>query len=265
MGRLTADLVRGAAQGLNCLGDWELDLRAQRLVTLDHLDAVAPRLDALDVSRNFLPHLPALPPAPRLRHLHVGRNRVASIGVGFADAVPALESLLLTDNAVATLAAARLVEELARLPRLTLLSLRGNPVARSPNYRAAVLAALPAVRVLDFVRTVEEVDRLEAALKSGDVAGVLGGGGGAPAAAAAGDAAEGGSDGAADAVGGAPPPPPPQGAEAPPRPPPAGRPSGKRRRGGGDGGGGGGAAAAGDGASADGMDEGDDGPAAARE
>lgn len=152
MVRLTAEMVRTASQGLNCLGDWELDLRGRRLVDIAALAPVAGRYDAIDLSRNFLPALSGFPFAPRLRHLHVPRNRIAAIGPGFADAVPALESLLLTDNGLASLAAARLSEELARLPCLTLLCLRGNPVTRTPNYRLAVIAALPGVRVLDFVR-----------------------------------------------------------------------------------------------------------------
>lgn len=98
MVRLTAEMVRTAPQGLNCLGDWELDLRGRRLVDIAALAPVAGRYDAIDLSRNFLPALSGFPFAPRLRHLHVPRNRIAAIGPGFADAVPALESLLLTDN-----------------------------------------------------------------------------------------------------------------------------------------------------------------------
>lgn len=185
MVRLTAEMVRTAPQGLNCLGDWELDLRGRRLVDIAALAPTAGRYDAIDLSRNFLPSLVGFPPAPRLRHLYVPRNRIAAIGPGFAAAVPALESLLLTDNGLATLDAARLSEELARLPRLTLLCLRGNPVTRTPNYRLAVIAALPSVRVLDFVR-VRDAERRAARRFFGSAMAVDGGGGAAAAAAATG-------------------------------------------------------------------------------
>lgn len=198
MVRLTAEMVRTAPQGLNCLGDWELDLRGRRLVDIAALAPVAGRYDAIDLSRNFLPALSGFPFAPRLRHLHVPRNRIAAIGPGFADAVPALESLLLTDNGLASLAAARLSEELARLPCLTLLCLRGNPVTRTPNYRLAVIAALPGVRVLDFVR-VRDAERRAARRFFGGAMAVDGGGGErAPASAGEG----GGGGGAAGGDGG---------------------------------------------------------------
>lgn len=196
MVRLTAEMVRTAPQGLNCLGDWELDLRGRRLVDIAALAPTAGRYDAIDLSRNFLPSLAGFPPAPRLRHLHVPKNRIAAIGPGFAAAVPGLESLLLTDNVLASLDAARLSEELARLPRLTLLCLRGNPVTRTPNYRLAVIAALPAVRVLDFVRVRDAERRAARRFFGGAMA--MDGGPGRPTAAAAAVVGGGGGKGERD-------------------------------------------------------------------
>ncbi|GAB0493507.1 hypothetical protein MMPV_004791 [Pyropia vietnamensis] len=198
MVRLTAEMVRTAPQGLNCLGDWELDLRGRRLVDIAALAPTAGRYDAIDLSRNFLPSLAGFPPAPRLRHLHVPKNRIAAIGPGFAAAVPGLESLLLTDNVLASLDAARLSEELARLPRLTLLCLRGNPVTRTPNYRLAVIAALPAVRVLDFVR-VRDAERRAARRFFGSAMAVDRGPGRPTVAAAAAAVGGGGGKGGRDA------------------------------------------------------------------
>ncbi|XP_046995156.1 leucine-rich repeat-containing protein 51-like [Schistocerca americana] len=59
-----------------------------------------------------------------------------------------LKILYLHGNRLSELSQALRV--LSRLPQLYSLTLHGNPVQQRPDYRAAVLAGLPALRCLDF-------------------------------------------------------------------------------------------------------------------
>lgn len=75
----------------------------------------------------------------------LANNRVSRIERDFAAVCPRLESLVLTNNRVASFA------EIDHLPKtLVRLSLADNVVANLPNYRLYVVWKLPSLKVLDF-------------------------------------------------------------------------------------------------------------------
>jgi U2 small nuclear ribonucleoprotein A' len=94
---------------------------------------------------------------PRLGTLLCAGNRIAALDPALSAAAPALHSLVLSNNALASLAA---LEPLAGFPALVRLSLRGCPVTRRPYYREWLLHRLPSLRVLDFQRVTDVVGPL---------------------------------------------------------------------------------------------------------
>ncbi|CAN0100679.1 unnamed protein product, partial [Phaeothamnion confervicola] len=112
---------------------------------------VLPSLTKLNLSCNRLTsHGDALAGVSRLvalTDLDLSGNAIASL-CALAAAGPSLARLNLADNDVADTAEAR---HLAALPALRDLTLSGNPLCGRRGYRAAVLAALPELAVLDGV------------------------------------------------------------------------------------------------------------------
>ena len=81
--------------------------------------------------------------------LLLSNNRISRVADGVGSRLPALETLVLTNNRIATLAE---IDGLASFEALTMLSLLQNPVTRRKHYRLYVIHKLPNLRVLDFQR-----------------------------------------------------------------------------------------------------------------
>ena len=94
----------------------------------------------------------------RLTQLLLNNNRITRISEGLGKALPKLETLVLTNNRLSTLAE---LEPLAHLPTITSLALVDNPVSKLKDYRAFVIALLPRLKVLDYKR-VKLAEREEA-------------------------------------------------------------------------------------------------------
>jgi U2 small nuclear ribonucleoprotein A' len=147
LGRLTADLVLRSPQHMNCVHQYELDLRGNRITVIENLGATEGQFDCIDLSDNAIVRLEGLPKLPRLAALHLAGNRVARVARGLGAATPALEWLTLTSNRLAAVAD---LEPLGALPRLKYLSLIDNPVTAQPGYRAFLIARCKRLKVLDF-------------------------------------------------------------------------------------------------------------------
>ena len=162
-GRLTADLISRAPQGLNACGEYELDVRGHKIGAVENLGATQNQFDAVDLSDNEIVRLEGFPALPRLHTLTLCNNRIARVAPGLEKALPALETLTLTNNRVTSFGD---VDALAGLRRLRRLSLLGNPVAAREDYRLYVAHVLPSVAVLDF-RKVKQAERDAARKKFG--------------------------------------------------------------------------------------------------
>ena len=84
----------------------------------------------------------------------VANNRIQTIDVNLASAIPNLRVLALTGNSLAELSQ---LEALRNFNRLEFLSLIGNPVTAKKNYREWVINACPTVRFLDFKKIKDKV------------------------------------------------------------------------------------------------------------
>lgn len=70
-----------------------------------------------------------------------------SFNVEFAEFLPKLHSLVLTNNRLVNLVE---IDPLASLPKMQFLSLLNNNITKKPNYRLYVIHKLKSLRLLDF-------------------------------------------------------------------------------------------------------------------
>ena len=128
-GRLTADLISRAPQGLNACGEYELDVRGHKIGAVENLGATQNQFDAVDLSDNEIVRLEGFPALPRLHTLTLCNNRIARVAPGLEKALPALETLTLTNNRVTSFGDVdALAATTAALPLL------GNPVAAREDH-----------------------------------------------------------------------------------------------------------------------------------
>lgn len=78
-GKLTADLVLESPQGLNPVGDYELDLRRNKLAVIENLGATRDQFESIDLSENEIMRLDGFPKLQRLEQLLLSRNRIYRI------------------------------------------------------------------------------------------------------------------------------------------------------------------------------------------
>lgn len=162
-GRLTADLITNAPQGLNVCSEYELDLRGHKIGVIENLGATHDQFDSLDLSGNEIVKLEGFPRLNRLHTLTLCNNRLVRIGVTLESTVPNLKCLNLTNNRIASFGD---IDALAGLKKLTHVSFLGNPVSKREDYRGYVAHQLPHVICLDFSR-IKKADRDAAGKKFG--------------------------------------------------------------------------------------------------
>ncbi|BDA46864.1 U2 small nuclear ribonucleoprotein A' [Coccomyxa sp. Obi] len=157
-GRLTAELILRSPQYMNCVKDYEIDLRGSKINSIENLGATQNQFDSIDLSDNNIIILEGFSKLPRLKTLLLNNNRVTRIGRHLEEAIPNLTHLILTNNRLKNLAD---LEPLSTLPRLQHLSLLDNEVTKVKHYRLYVVHRCKHLKVLDF-RKVKQKEREEA-------------------------------------------------------------------------------------------------------
>lgn len=161
--RLTADLIERSPAFTNTLGDRELDLRSNKIPTIENLITSRDLFDTIDLTDNEIKRLENFPRLQRLSTLFLSNNSISKIDEEFFSPkqLPSLHTLILTNNRILDLSDL----EPLKVFSLTLkhLSLLDNPVTKKAHYRYFVISKLPNLRTLDYkrVRPVE----VSAALK----------------------------------------------------------------------------------------------------
>lgn len=152
--KLTPELLAQSESSLNTLQDRELDLRGLKIPVIENVGVTRDQHDMIDLTDNDIRYLGNFPRMRRLRHLVLSNNVVARIDPRLYQLLPFLESLVLTNNAIAEFSQ---VSHLRRLHKLELLSLMSNPVSRQKHYREFVIWRIPSLRVLDYKRITQRV------------------------------------------------------------------------------------------------------------
>ena len=148
--RLTVETINEADRRYNPTTEYELDLRGLRIAAIENLGAARDQYDCYDLTDNDIVKVENFPKMSRARTLLLANNRVARVnGEELAERLPALRTLVLTNNSLRNLAD---VDGLGACPRLTMLSLVGNPVALKENYRLYVVYKCKHLKTLDFQR-----------------------------------------------------------------------------------------------------------------
>ncbi|KAF0305817.1 U2 small nuclear ribonucleoprotein A' [Amphibalanus amphitrite] len=158
MVKLSVELIQQAYQHINPVRDRELDLRAYKIPVIENLGATLDQFDTIDFSENEIRKLDGFPLLKRLKCLMMNNNRIVRIGETLHEQVPNVQTVLLTNNSLQELAD---LDPLGSLPRLTTLSLIGNPVVMRQHYRLYTIFRMPHLRVLDF-RRVKQQEREQA-------------------------------------------------------------------------------------------------------
>lgn len=127
--RLSAELLNSVEQRPNPLGERELVLRGLGIPTIEHLGATMNAFDTIDFTDNRLSRLENFPRLLRISSIMLAGNLVESIDVkNVKTNIPNITSLSLENNRISTL------HEISNIgnacPKLTFLSLIGNPVTR---------------------------------------------------------------------------------------------------------------------------------------
>ncbi|KAK9835984.1 hypothetical protein WJX81_003873 [Elliptochloris bilobata] len=165
-GRLTAELILRSPQYMNCVKEYEIDLRGAKINAIENLGATQNQFDSIDLSDNAVIILENFPKLPRLKTLLLNNNRITRIARKLEESIPNLQVLMLPNNRLKNL---QDLDALGLLPKLTHLSLLDNEVTKQPNYRVYVVHRCPRLKVLDF-RKVKQKERDEAARLFGGAA-----------------------------------------------------------------------------------------------
>ena len=119
------------------------------IAVIENLAATQDQFDSIDLSDNEIRKVECMAVLRRLTQLLLSNNRVTRISESIGRALPKLQTLVLTNNELRTLAE---LEPLRHVPTLTALSLVDNPVTKVEHYRLYVISLLPKLKVLDFQR-----------------------------------------------------------------------------------------------------------------
>ncbi|WVF65428.1 hypothetical protein IAT40_000155 [Kwoniella sp. CBS 6097] len=149
--RLTPDYVSKAPSHLNPLKERELELRGLQIPVIENLASHQGTYDTLNLTDNSITVLGNIPLSPRLTSIHAAQNQISSISPSLPPNIPNLVSLVLTNNAIASLSTLVPLETLTALRHL---SLKGNPVTQHEHYKEFVVwkVAKGQLHTLDFER-----------------------------------------------------------------------------------------------------------------
>ncbi|GFZ47345.1 hypothetical protein JCM24511_05088 [Saitozyma sp. JCM 24511] len=143
--------MRLTPEHLNALKDRELELRGLAIPVIENLASHQGTYDTLNLTDNSITVLGNIPLAPRLQAIHIASNQITSISPSLPPNIPNLVTLVLTNNAIASLAT---LVPLGDLVHLRHLSLIGNPVTEHEHYKefAVWKVAKGNLHTLDFSR-----------------------------------------------------------------------------------------------------------------
>lgn len=154
--RLTPEFVSKAPTHLNALKERELELRGLAIPVIENLASHQGTYDTLNLTDNSITVFGNIPLATRIRSIHLGNNQITTISPSLPPNIPNLVTLVLSNNAISSLATLVPLESLIHLQHLVLT---GNPVTEQEHYREFTVwkVAKGNLHTLDFVRIKDSV------------------------------------------------------------------------------------------------------------
>jgi len=145
--RLTAHLISQCPQFVNCVREWELDCRGNRIPLIENLGSTEDQFDTLNLCDNEIAKLDNFPRLLRMKNLICCNNRIARIDASVAESLVAITSLVLTNNHLKHLADIDVLEGCAQLRHLVLVD---NEITKKRHYKSYMIHKLPQLKMLDF-------------------------------------------------------------------------------------------------------------------
>ncbi|KAI6670730.1 hypothetical protein NL676_005615 [Syzygium grande] len=98
MVRLTADLIWKSPHFFNAIKERELDLRGNKIAVIENLGATEDQFDTIDLSDNEIVKLENFPYLNRLGTLLINNNRITRINPNIGEFLPKLHTLVVCDS-----------------------------------------------------------------------------------------------------------------------------------------------------------------------
>merc|ERR1712216_743066 len=146
--RLTAHLISQCPQFVNCVREWELDCRGNRIPIIENLGSTEDQFDTINLCDNEIAKLDNFPKLLRLKTLLCCNNRIARIDASLADSLLELTDLVLTNNHLKHLAD---IDALAGCEKLRSLVLADNDITKKRHYKSYVIHMLPQLKRSDHL------------------------------------------------------------------------------------------------------------------
>ncbi|CAJ0745456.1 1243_t:CDS:10 [Entrophospora sp. SA101] len=156
--KLTPELLERSPSYINTVKDRELNLRGNKIPSIENLGVSKDLNDAIDLIDNDIRILGNFPLLCRVCTLLLANNRINRLDPQLFEFLPNLTTLVLTNNNIMELPD---LQPLNGIKRLQYISLLDNPVTRKQWYRSWVIRKIPSIRVIDFKR-VRDMERKEA-------------------------------------------------------------------------------------------------------
>ena len=157
--KITSEVLELSAQFTNALKEREIDLRDNKIPSIDNLAITRDQFDTIDLTNNELRILNNFPTLLKLQTLLCSNNQLHRIDSDMVGRLPNLKMLILTNNRFEDLDS---ITNVKLFPKLQILSFVDNMVSKRPDYRLYVIARCPKLNVLDF-KPVTRLEREQAA------------------------------------------------------------------------------------------------------
>jgi len=163
--RLTPEVIRDAPVYLNPIEQRELSLRGKDIVVIENLGVAKDVHECIDMCNNQIVKLENFPIMKRLETLMMSGNKIVTIAPGLGKSLPNLHTLLLENNQIRTVSDIESISELSS--SLTHLTISSNPIVEMiSNLRPILIALLPKLKVIDYVRVTQAEQELGASIRN---------------------------------------------------------------------------------------------------
>lgn len=145
--RLSYDIIENSSSFINPLGFFELDLRGNKIQSIENFFITKDKYEIIDLSDNDLSKIENIPLLVNLKGLFLCNNKITYIDENLGEKLPNLRILNLYNNRISSL---EIIKSLKSLSHLEILIISDNPISLNPKLNYFISSTLPNLKVLDF-------------------------------------------------------------------------------------------------------------------